>query len=483
MARDNRDSACSPCMRSEMMPSRGRPPDVGPGFWRTAVVAAALAEHHIGHVIRAYREHPYHVARIAQVTMARWLAVSQPSLSRMETGQPVTDLETLSHIARVLGIPSGLLWFSVPDAADGSDGGPGMDRISGERIPGILGASGLASVADAGQAPPPGDLTCPESFPMSADVLAAEQAGEACDPESAELLAAELPHYARAVNMFGARPLTGLIERHVRLLYSGYEAARGPRRLAILDTCAGYAEFLGWLHQDLGRPVYGLFWTDRALEWAQEAGSDPQFVSYVVMRKSDHAEQYGTGQRVVALARAALGFPALSPRAQALVAQQEARGYAQTGDRPRFERNLDKARGLVQRAGAGDVPWGEYCDLTHLAMQEASGWIELREPEKAIPIIERELPRMAAHDRLDFGVFRSRLARAYAEAGYADRAASTGLAACASARATASARAFAELARVRRILGDGQGGADSAEFVAAFDALAAEVSASTRRVR
>jgi predicted Zn-dependent protease len=117
-------------------------------------------------------------------------------------------------------------------------------------------------------------------------------------------------------------------------------------------------------------------------------------------------------------------------------------------------------------------------------MQEASGWIELGAPEKAIPIIERELPRMPPLDRLDASVFQSRLARAYAEAGYPDRASAAGIAACASTRATASARALVELSRVRQILiKDGSETEAPGDFTAEFDSLAEDMRAATGGTR
>jgi hypothetical protein len=296
------------------------------------------------------------------------------------------------------------------------------------------------------------------------------------DPQAVAFMSDALPHYARTASMLGGEQLTGLAEKHIRFIYSGLGGASGGQRREILAACARYAEFLGWLHQDLGNPVISLFWTDRALEWAQEAEPDGQFVSYVLMRKSDHAEQYGTPGRVISLARSALSVPALSPRARALAVQQEARGHAQGGNRELFQRRLDEARELVVRSeGSGEAPWGEYCGLTYLAMQEASGQIELGDFGTAIEIIERELPGMPATDRVDFVVFRARLARAYAEAGYADHAAQTALMACEGARITGSERALAELRRVREILASrADGGPAATSFAGTFDPIGRE---------
>jgi hypothetical protein len=360
-------------------------------------------------------------------------------------------------------------------------------RVSvGLRIPGaMLGLDNNALMIQESDAASQYATELPNfDFPLSSETIAADNGRSPSDPEVATFLLETLPQYARTANILGGKNLPELIERHIRFIYSGCETSRGKYRDRILDTCARYAEFLGWLHQDLGNPVYALFWTDRASEWAQETNADPQFLSYVLMRKSDHAEQYGTPDRVIGLAQSALKVPALSPRAKALVIQQEARGYSQRGDLILFERKLDEARECALKAeGSNDALWGEYCNLTHIAMQEAGGRIELRQFDKAIEIIERELPRMSPVDRVDSTVFRAKLARAYAESGNADCAAETALATCEDIRATASKRAFTELSRVRQILENHIELPASASFAVTFDSLASEFTTRTRQIR
>src|SRR5437660_11111902 len=126
----------------------------------------------------------------------------------------------------------------------------------------------------------------------------------------------------------------------------------------------------------------------------------PSVLSYVLMRKSDHAEQYGTPGRFIAFAQSALQVPALSPRAKALAIQQEARGHSQADDESSFERKMDEARAcLVGAADSNEAPWGLYCDLTHISLQEASGRIDLGQCDRAIDMFERELPSLSAAAR------------------------------------------------------------------------------------
>lgn len=139
LAADNKERQCARCQRA----SRDKliaPPQVPPEFWQTEQFRDAFAAQHIGQVARAYRLHPYHHAAygpsgISQTLLGQWLGLRQPQISRIETGLPERDLDTLVYWARVLRIPAGLLWFDMPasprrtatdtstmSTADGHDG-------------------------------------------------------------------------------------------------------------------------------------------------------------------------------------------------------------------------------------------------------------------------------------------------------------------------------------------------------------------------
>lgn len=312
-------------------------------------------------------------------------------------------------------------------------------------------------------------------YPLSTQAMTVDGSLIADDPDSIEMVAGMLPHYAKAANLLGSADFVQLAEKQIRFMYSACEAASGVHRTRILDVCARYAEFLGWLYQDLGNPVYALFWTDRALEWTLETDTNPQFLSYVLMRKSDHAEQFGTPGRVIALAQSALRVPALPPRSRALAIQQEARGYSQCGDEAGFERKLGEAREcLLKTSGSDEAPWGLYCDLTHISLQEASGRVDLGQFDRAIEIIKRELPMLSPAARVDAVVFRARLARAYAEAGYFDEAVKAAVKTWRDARDTSSIRALTELISVRHMLRGHENGPLAALFISEVDSLAIE---------
>jgi transcriptional regulator with XRE-family HTH domain len=95
------------------------PPSVPKDFWDTAQLRDAFAAQHIGWVSRAYRQHPHHAALfgsrgISQALLGQWLRLTQAQVSRIETGAPVRNIDSLAHWARALGIPPALLWFDLP---------------------------------------------------------------------------------------------------------------------------------------------------------------------------------------------------------------------------------------------------------------------------------------------------------------------------------------------------------------------------------
>lgn len=232
------------------------------------------------------------------------------------------------------------------------------------------------------------------------------------------------------------------------------------------------AEETGWLCQDLGRHGDAQFWSDRSLRWSREAG-DGAFVSYVWMRHSDLAEERVPAPRVVELVRSAGRVGVLGPRSRALVTQQEAAALALAGDAGGFERMVDVTREhLAAAVASDDAPWGSYCTPVYVAMQEATGWLRLGRPARAVTVFERDIAGLPATDRVDAAVFRARLALAYARDEQPDRAAQAALQALDLAMATGSVRAARELARVRRLTGHSPATDAAARFAAVYDAHA-----------
>nr|WP_254910033.1 helix-turn-helix transcriptional regulator [Micromonospora sp. NBS 11-29] len=159
LARDNSSGRCAPCQAAERDRLSG-PPVVPESFWEHEPVRTALAERHLGRVIRAYRYHPYHGrSPLPQTVVARWFRITQAQLSRIENGPALVHLDRLAHWAALLGIPPTHLWFatgphSPADAPFGSNH-VGPDEGRRALLAGIAAvAVGAGLVGGAGDAPP-----------------------------------------------------------------------------------------------------------------------------------------------------------------------------------------------------------------------------------------------------------------------------------------------------------------------------------------
>lgn len=115
LARDNRNGLCAAC-RHKIRDRIITPPQVPASFWDEPAMREALAQRHIGKVIRAFRLHPHHPKPISQQVAAGWLDTTQAQLSRMETRHRTKDLDILMQVAHILHIPHAFLWFAPPPA-------------------------------------------------------------------------------------------------------------------------------------------------------------------------------------------------------------------------------------------------------------------------------------------------------------------------------------------------------------------------------
>ncbi|TCO53505.1 helix-turn-helix transcriptional regulator [Actinocrispum wychmicini] len=117
LAADNTAHVCGKCHR-EQRDQLGKPPQLKDDFFETDDFRAAFASQHIGKVFKAYRMHPHHLRMygkaLNQELLGRWLGLNQAQVSKIETGKPEYNLETLRNYAKILHLPERLLWFDFP---------------------------------------------------------------------------------------------------------------------------------------------------------------------------------------------------------------------------------------------------------------------------------------------------------------------------------------------------------------------------------
>lgn len=336
-----------------------------------------------------------------------------------------------------------------------------IERVAdGLRIPGrLLGLARREWEPSDGQHPvAPFSATVPTWMPTGSvepDLLIASPEDDLNDPEFLlSLVESQLPELYKGANFFGAGQSVPSAIHYVQSIVRLLETANGSTREGLLRTGALVAEFLGWLYQDLGDFPTAAYWSDRSMEWAQEAADD-HLQSYVLYRKSHQATSCGDAQKAVALARAAQRLPDLTPQITALAAQQEAQGYALMQNPKAALAKFDEAHELASvlpEARSDSKLDTSYCTPTYIEIQRANCWIDLGDPMRAVGLFEAELATLPRVYRNDRGVYLARLARAYAKGNEPERAASTATKALAIVNQTGSARTLTELDSVARLV-------------------------------
>jgi hypothetical protein len=259
------------------------------------------------------------------------------------------------------------------------------------------------------------------------------------------------PELSTADWLLGPHQVLATVGDHLDLVQQLLPNTAGAKRWRLLQVGARYAEFASWLNQDSGNTRAATHWSNRAMEWAQEAGN-PLLVFYVLVRKADQGAATRDAARTMGLAEAALHQRRrrLTSRGRAVALQQLAVGHALAGNEVACQRALDSAAQLAERSQQeGDEGPGRYCTPAYIEIQRAATWIELGQPERAIPLFEGSLARLPSVHRRDRGVYLARLASAYAESGSPDLSVRKGWEALSVAQATGSRRITSELGQLR----------------------------------
>ncbi|MGW6117711.1 helix-turn-helix domain-containing protein [Nocardia sp. NPDC055165] len=438
----NAQKFCHPCdlaFREQL----AHPPQVPAGFWQTDQMRDALSTWHIGRVIYAYRLHPHHGRVLPQELIASWLGLTQAQLSRIEKGPAPEQLSRLTQWAQALRIPVELLWFKLPladedeaIAPDHHDGDAGL-RLARWLLAGGRGTPPAAShTGDLGQI-----------------ALALDDAYRYFDGSVVEFFRDQL---ARCKADDGQRGPTGALPLMLAILGAITRHSKDMRpdvRRSLLTVGADGAEFAGWLYRDLYDPVTATFLYDRAMEWAQAAGSLP-LQGYVLLKKSQMAYESKDAAAVLGLAQAAEQGPwQLPARVRAEVVQQEALGLAMIGESAiAVEQHLGEASELLTRTHPDDDQlFGTYFNEGTLQLRSATCFTEAGKPQRAVEMFGAVLAGNGL-SRRDSGFFSARQANALALSGEPDEAASLATTAVKVARETRSERTMNVIIEVLQVL-------------------------------
>lgn len=190
----------------------------------------------------------------------------------------------------------------------------------------------------------------------------------------------------------------------------------------LVRVASRYAEYAGWMYQEIGDADRALLWTRTAVRIAASVG-DAGLDSYALVRAAEIALYREDGYTMVDLARRAAGAPGATAAVRSLAAQREAQGHALLGDLTACLSALDDAERWQEEALAESGPhYGSTSLANPLAIARGWAMLNLARSEQSVALLAPELdgiPSLSVRSRARFGV---RLARAQADAGDIDSA-------------------------------------------------------------
>jgi len=190
---------------------------------------------------------------------------------------------------------------------------------------------------------------------------------------------------------------------------------------------ARFAEYAGWMSQELGDDNGALRWTDRAVALAREAG-DADLLAYAYVRRANIALYQNDSFGTVTNARQAQGMDC-SARVRGLAAQREAQGHALAGDYQAFRQCLERSMDLLAShemdIGRERPSLGPTRIRDSVALSEGWGLHDLRRGEEAVAVLTRALDQTPQRARRARARIAARLARALASIEEIDRACAT----------------------------------------------------------
>jgi tetratricopeptide (TPR) repeat protein len=434
LTRDSRASMCAPCRQLSGIGS-DHAPNLGPDFWYTDQMRDAFASRNMGTVVRVYRYHPAHGHKpLPQETVSRWLGtVTQSQLSRIESGRNRVDtLDKLIHYARSLKMPADLLWFELPEDEEEE---PKRSR---------------------------GVFALPDGPLVAATSLYAE-------PALADSLLATLDLYSNTDNLAGPRSLVNIVPEQLRFVENLLLNTRDKDRKQLLRVGARYAEFAGWIYQDVGALNSAMQMSSTALDYAQEA-DDEMLISYILMRRSNIATDAKRPELALKLADASLDKAThLPPRYRAVALRQRAHAFAQLNQPDDCANTLELAFKFAERSVDSEKDLAQYCTSEYVEMEAAHCWVELGQANKAIGTLQHSLAGWKPEFRRDLGLCLARLSVAYASSGQIENALIVADRSLEIVCDTKSFRTEGQLARIPGMLIEHGAGDEARRFDRRFD--------------
>jgi transcriptional regulator with XRE-family HTH domain len=407
--------------------------------WNSREIRDAVAQGNPGAVIAVTRR----AHGLNQAQLGGLAGFSQSAISRIESGGNLAfDLRLLRVFQRILGIPPSLLGlstevFPLPVADVRQLLGPYDTRNAAFPLDSVDAGAGPYAVDQHTLA---AACTSAVLAALPVDTLGAMEENRPVDPDVIHRLLVIRRLLNDSDNWLGSRHLARTVRDLYGLIDRVRRATSGELRRQLLDVAALYAEFCGWLHQEVGDLRGGMRWTERALQQAQ-AADDRQLVAYTYVRLGHFAGAEGDGDRVVGLARAAQREPDLSAQVRAIALQAEAHGHAAVSNETPCLTRLDEALTVgeeMRTERVDEYRVGYYFTKHHLYADRAACLLELGRWQETIDLYRAHEAGRATLCDWEQGAHLARLARAHAETGEFEQAGVLGFEALAIGRRVGS---------------------------------------------
>jgi tetratricopeptide (TPR) repeat protein len=362
------------------------PPKHPAEFWEHPELRAAAQERHFGRLLRAYRL--VQTPLVQQTQLARWLGITQGQLSRIERAlEPAHDLVKLQRWARLLHIPTHLLWFELPPDPSELPPCPSLratveepeqdqdeDVHRRDLLKGLKSAGVTAAAAGSG-------LLADAPWQRLMDSVAK---GRPVDAATVQLMQDQTADFFDTQYAVPARHLFDLLTKHRATLATLLSNARTEDTRHPLTVMMGETEALiGWLHFDLGQANEATNAWRAALKIAKDTG-DRALGAYALANWSYLASSRNDIAPAVRLLRQAEEYvPGSSaPATRSWIAAREAEELSRLGDETAALRALERAftafdfaRPRTERA------WTGFFTANRLGGLTLSTYITLNHPD------------------------------------------------------------------------------------------------------
>ncbi|MFD9893248.1 helix-turn-helix domain-containing protein [Amycolatopsis sp. NPDC059027] len=224
-----------------------------------------------------------------------------------------------------------------------------------------------------------------------------------------------------------------------------------PVRRQLLLLASRAAEYAGWMSQEAGDERAALWWTHRAVAFA-EAGGDKHFASYALIRRAEIAMYRQDPLTTIELATRAQADRAAGPRILGLAARCEAQGHALVGDPGAYRQALDRAAALLAEEDPAVPVLGSSSVSDEVALADGWSLYDLGRPAEAAESLDRQIPGIAEGARRARARFSARRVLAHAGNGEIDHACELTPAVLADAARVDSATVRVDLRELARVL-------------------------------